>query len=193
MSVNKGYRHLLSWIVMLLFPLLFMLVESDASAQSSGNYKLCTSVFSEGGVGASSTNFKAITTIGQPSPVGEVTDRTHSGYYGFWQEILGQEVGIKDRTVAAASNLPKVFSLSQNHPNPFNPTTQLKYDLPKDCLVKLEVYNILGQKVATLVDREQKAGYKTVKWDANSLSSGIYFYRLQAEDFVQTRKMVLLK
>jgi len=57
----------------------------------------------------------------------------------------------------------------------------------------LEVYNILGERVATLVDRHQKAGYKAARWDAGSLSSGVYFYRLQAGDFVQTRKMVLLK
>lgn len=193
MSVNKGYGPLVNWIVMLLFPLSFVLAKSDAFAQSSDNYKLCTSVFSEGGGGASSTNFKAITTICQPSPVGKASDGNHFGYYGFWQEILGQEVGIEDRTANTASNLPKVFSLSQNHPNPFNPTTQIKYALPKDCWVKLEVYNILGQEVATLLDGDQKAGYNIVRWDAGSLSSGVYFCRLQAGGFVQAKKMVLLK
>jgi len=91
------------------------------------------------------------------------------------------------------TNLPSAFALSQNYPNPFNPVTRIKYDLPRDCWVRLDTYNILGQKVATLVDGEQKAGYKTARWDASSFSSGIYFYRLQASDFVQTRKMVLLK
>jgi len=91
------------------------------------------------------------------------------------------------------TELPKVFALSQNYPNPFNPATEVKYALPKDCYVRLEVYNSLGQKVATLVDGEQRAGYKTARWDANSLSSGIYFYRIQAGGFVQTRKMVLIR
>ncbi len=91
------------------------------------------------------------------------------------------------------SGLPMVFSLSQNYPNPFNPITTIKYALPRDCWVRLEVYNILGQKVASLVDGEQRAGYKTVRWDAGALSSGIYFYQLQAGEFVQTRKMVLLR
>jgi len=91
------------------------------------------------------------------------------------------------------THLPEHFHLSQNFPNPFNPITEIKYALPKDCKVRLEVYNILGQRVAGLVDGKQKAGYKTARWDATSFSSGIYFYRLQAGDFVQTRKMVLLK
>jgi C1A family cysteine protease len=91
------------------------------------------------------------------------------------------------------SRLPREFSLSQNYPNPFNLITTIEYALPKDCNVKLTIYNILGQKVSTLEQGHQKAGYKIARWDASSLSSGIYFYRLQASDFVQTRKMVLLK
>jgi len=85
------------------------------------------------------------------------------------------------------------FRLNQNWPNPFNPITLIKYALPKDCDAKLEVYNILGQKVTSLVDGNQKAGYKVARWDAGSFSSGIYFYRLQAGEFVQTRKMVLIR
>jgi len=92
-----------------------------------------------------------------------------------------------------AKKLPIECKLSQNYPNPFNPTTLIEYDLPVDCHIKLTIYNILGQKVATLVDGNQKAGYKRARWDAGSLCSGIYFYRLQAGDFVQTRKMVVLK
>jgi len=98
-----------------------------------------------------------------------------------------------DGVVKGGVALPSEFALRQNHPNPFNPITQIKYTLPRECYVKLFIYNILGQKVATLVDGKQKAGYKTARWDAGSLSSGIYFYRLRAGDFVQTRKMVLLK
>ncbi len=94
--------------------------------------------------------------------------------------------------------LPKTFSLSQNYPNPFNPVTVIKYALPKDCYVKLTIYNILGQMVATLVNRKQVAGYKSISWDSrnqsgNEVASGIYFYRLRAGDFVKTRKMILLR
>jgi len=90
-------------------------------------------------------------------------------------------------------NMPGKFALNQNYPNPFNPVTQIRYDLPVDCQVRLEVYNVVGQRVAILVDGHQKAGYKVVRWDASSFSSGIYFCWLQAGDFVGTRKVLLLK
>jgi hypothetical protein len=92
-----------------------------------------------------------------------------------------------------ASDLPRAFSLSQNYPNPFNPITEIRYTLPKDSYVKLEIYNILGHKVATFMGGKHKAGYQVARWDGSSYSSGIYFYRLQVGDFVQTRKMILLK
>jgi len=194
MSTNKAHQSLVVGVAVVLFLSLSVMIESNSFAQmSSDNYKLCTSVLSEGGCRAYSANYKAITTIGQPSPIGNVADSSYFGYYGFWHEIFAQEVGIKDRTASTAANLPIVFSLSQNHPNPFNPITQINYALPSDCHMRMEVYNILGQRVATLVDGKEKAGYKVARWDANSLSSGIYFYRLKAGDFVQTRKMVVLK
>ncbi len=90
-------------------------------------------------------------------------------------------------------SIPQSYSLSQNYPNPFNPVTQISYTLPKECSVKLEVFNILGQKVTTLVDEKQKAGYKSTHWDAGSVASGIYIYRLKAGDFTETKRMVLLR
>jgi len=105
--------------------------------------------------------------------------------------LLHVQVGIEGTETGA--NLPKAFSLSQNYPNPFNPITRVKYELPVDCRVRLEIYNILGQRVATLVNRAEKAGYKMVSWDAQDLASGIYFYRLKAGDFTAIKKMVLLK
>ncbi len=85
------------------------------------------------------------------------------------------------------------FSLEQNYPNPFNPKTMISWQLPVNSHVNLSVYNILGQKVITLIDEKQKAGTHQVKWNANDFSSGIYFYRIQAEDFVQTKRMLLIK
>jgi hypothetical protein len=89
--------------------------------------------------------------------------------------------------------LPIAFALHHSYPNPFNPLTTIRYDLPVPGRVVLDVYNILGQKVRTLVDEIQDAGFKSVQWDAGNLASGVYFYRLETSDFVRTRKVVLLR
>jgi flagellar hook assembly protein FlgD len=106
-------------------------------------------------------------------------------------------------TVVVASGkseflLPDAFSLSQNYPNPFNPETVIKYALPEDCHVELSIYNILGQKVKTLVDQYQNAGYKTVHWNGkddqgNELASGVYFYKIKTPKYSETKKMVSLQ
>ncbi|MCP4633405.1 MAG: T9SS type A sorting domain-containing protein [candidate division Zixibacteria bacterium] len=89
--------------------------------------------------------------------------------------------------------LPRIYSLSQNYPNPFNATTTIEYTLPKETNVKLDIYNILGQKVEIVVDETQKAGYKSVQWDASKYSSGVYFYKLSAGEQIFTKRMTLLK
>lgn len=89
--------------------------------------------------------------------------------------------------------LPTEYSLSQNCPNPFNPITEISFAVPEATDVTLEVYNVLGQKIATLVDGRRDAGYHTVNWDGSSVASGVYLYRIEAGDFVESRKMVLLK
>ncbi len=96
------------------------------------------------------------------------------------------------------SILPKKFALYQNYPNPFNPTTTIRYDLPKHAHVKIEIYNVLGQKVVTLVDEQQMPGYKSIRWDGRDefgqpVSSGTYICRFRAGDFVQVRKMTMLR
>ena len=85
------------------------------------------------------------------------------------------------------------YNLCQNYPNPFNPTTNIEYNIPKSTYVNLEVYNILGKNVATLVDKFQQAGKKSVEFNASKLPSGVYFYRLQAGSFIETKKLILLK
>jgi hypothetical protein len=89
--------------------------------------------------------------------------------------------------------IPSVFQLSQNHPNPFNPSTMINYQLPMTNEVELSIYNLLGQKVATLVSERQNAGYHQVEWDASEFASGIYYYHIQAGEFLDVKKMVLVR
>ncbi|NIR67878.1 MAG: T9SS type A sorting domain-containing protein [Aliifodinibius sp.] len=89
--------------------------------------------------------------------------------------------------------LPLTFELKQNYPNPFNPTTTITYHLAKQSNVRLDVFNTLGQKVETLVQEKQSAGIYNVRFDARNLATGIYFYRIQAENFVKVQKMILMK
>jgi hypothetical protein len=89
--------------------------------------------------------------------------------------------------------VPEKVSLSQNYPNPFNPRTTIAFNLVSETHVTLEVFNVAGQRVATLVNATKGAGPHVVDFDATSLSSGIYLYRLIAGDIVEMKKMVLLK
>jgi len=96
------------------------------------------------------------------------------------------------------AQIPKEYILNQNYPNPFNPVTTLRYDLPEQSDVTITIYNMLGRKVKTLVNPTQDAGFKSMIWDATNdygkpVSAGVYLYQIQAGEFVQTKKMVLLK
>ena len=91
------------------------------------------------------------------------------------------------------NNLVNNFSLSQNYPNPFNPSTKITYSINEPGLVKLEVYNLLGVEIATLVNEQKSSGSYVVDFNAANLSSGIYFYSLSVNNFTQTRKMILEK
>ena len=89
--------------------------------------------------------------------------------------------------------VPSGFKLSQNYPNPFNSVTTIPFSVSRNSYVQLKVYNSLGQEVATLVNEEKPAGNYQVEFNASNLPSGVYLYRLEAGDFVQTKKMVLVK
>jgi hypothetical protein len=90
-------------------------------------------------------------------------------------------------------NAPSKFELSQNYPNPFNPSTKISYSVPKTGYVSLKVYNALGQEVAGLVNGVKEAGIHTIEFNAVNLNSGIYFYKLEAGDITQVKKMTLIK
>ncbi len=96
-------------------------------------------------------------------------------------------------SVEEGSGIPTVYALKQNYPNPFNPTTTINFALPKASDVQLTVYNLLGQKVAELVNNKMVAGYHTVQFNAADLASGVYIYRIKAGSFVSVKKMMLLK
>lgn len=101
--------------------------------------------------------------------------------------------GVWIATVEEGATIPAEFFLAQNYPNPFNPTTTIKFGLPKDVSVRLELYNLLGQRVVTLVDKDLKAGYHEVRLDAGKLSTGLYLYRMVTEEYRQVRKLVLIR
>ncbi len=88
---------------------------------------------------------------------------------------------------------PSEFRLEQNFPNPFNPATTIQYQLPSTSNVSLKIYDVLGNEVVTLVNEKQDAGYKEIKFNANRYASGMYIYRLTADKYVSTKKMLLLK
>ena len=95
--------------------------------------------------------------------------------------------------VSVSNIVPEKFDLFQNFPNPFNPTTKIRFALPQQSNVKLAVYNLIGQKVAELINTEMEAGYHTIDFDASNFSSGLYFFRITAGKFIAVRKMMMLK
>lgn len=106
------------------------------------------------------------------------------------------EPEFKDQVISlsqSGSTLPESYALYQNYPNPFNPTTEIAFDLPAAGRVRLDIYNVLGQKVQSLIDEELSAGPHTVEWDGARFSSGVYFYRLEVGAYSDTRKMLMIK
>jgi PKD repeat protein len=120
---------------------------------------------------------------------GEYNVMSDSGQFVLTRSVLG---------LNNQFSIPTEFSLHQNYPNPFNPVTTLRYDLPENGMVNITIYNMLGKQVKTLINQTQDAGYRSVIWDATNdygkpVSAGIYLYQIQAGEYMQTKKMVLLK
>jgi hypothetical protein len=108
--------------------------------------------------------------------------------------ISEPETRIRLRLTSRGGNqIPAVFALQQNYPNPFNPSTMIRYQIPSTGKVNLKIYNVLGQQVETLVDEVQEAGYKSVKWNAEAVASGVYYYQLTAGTFSDVKKMMVIK
>jgi hypothetical protein len=96
-------------------------------------------------------------------------------------------------SIEQISELSKEFSLKQNYPNPFNPSTKISFSLPSQEHVVVEVFNMLGQKVITLMDKNMNAGYHELEFNGSDLSSGVYFYAIQAGQFNDVKKMIIIK
>ncbi|MBI5809374.1 MAG: T9SS type A sorting domain-containing protein, partial [Ignavibacteriales bacterium] len=109
---------------------------------------------------------------------------TASNFFALSSQSL---TDVKDKVV------PNQFILEQNYPNPFNPATTIKYSIPVSQFVMLKVYDVLGKEIATLINKEQEAGNYVVEFNGSSLASGIYLFKLQTNNFVETKKMVLAK
>ena len=112
--------------------------------------------------------------------------------------VAGDIEYVATMTEEILNNIPSVYSLSQNYPNPFNPITKMNYALPKRSRVIIAIYNVLGQEITTLLNKEQDYGYHTVTWNGTDrigkqVASGVYFARLTTENFSQTKKMLMLK
>ncbi len=142
------------------------------------------SVLSGGGEAFSDGEYRIVGTLGQPFM------SSKSNPVGFWY-LASRELNVE--VEQSSLNVPKEFQLQQNYPNPFNPTTIIEFALPKQSSVTLKLFDILGREIATLVDAELESGVHKINFDGQDLASGIYFYRIHAEGFLKTKKLMLLK
>jgi hypothetical protein len=91
------------------------------------------------------------------------------------------------------SNIPEKYSLFQNYPNPFNPITSIRFHIPEFSTVSLKIYDALGREVSSLINEQMKPGIYNIEWDGSNFASGIYFYRIETDNFVDSKKMMLIK
>ncbi|MCP4633667.1 MAG: T9SS type A sorting domain-containing protein [candidate division Zixibacteria bacterium] len=166
--------------------IIIMLLAFAVSANAANYHNEWVMIGSAGGV-ASADGIKNYAIINQ-STLGEITDGKYINKAGLLMAFNPFE-----KPENGDIQLPRHFELSQNYPNPFNPATTIKYALPIDSDVRLEVYNLLGQKVETLIDGKHHAGYHTIIWNGNHYASGIYFYAMHAGDNTLKKRMTLLK
>ena len=158
------------------------------SQLSATDVVVSESVVGTGGARITGDDHVVLGTLGQPL-IGLLTGPSDNAEVGFWY-TPGYVVTAVDEDM---DELPKVYQLEQNYPNPFNPQTTITFALPKESKVTLKMYDALGREVATLVDETMQPGVHDVILNASNIASGVYFYRLIAGDFVQTKKLVVLK
>ncbi|RMF58249.1 MAG: T9SS C-terminal target domain-containing protein [Bacteroidetes bacterium] len=172
-------------------PFLFLLgmvlgtLPAPASAQT-----LTSHVFAAAGGTTENAMYRLSATLGEPI-AGHAVSASGMVYAGFW--ATARMPATTGTAVDSAGDLPADYRLDANYPNPFNPQTTIRYGLPQTAPVRLVVYDVLGRPVRVLVDGVQQAGWHTVRFEANHLSSGVYIYRLEAPGVQRTGSMVLLR
>lgn len=151
-------------------------------------YQITNSVISSGGNIISNSNNTIVSTVGE-SFIGKSSNIVNQNQIGFWYSY--QQTTITE--VEDEETIPTVFKLEQNYPNPFNPSTKIKFAVPEKSNVLIKVYDILGSEVATLVNEEMDAGWYENNFNAAGLSSGVYLFRMEAGNFISTKKMIYLR
>lgn len=158
------------------------------SVSSSPQYRIKSSTLSNGAGVLANERLQLLGVAGQ-AVVGTIQDPAYSIHLGF----LHQSGRLITDVTPMTTGLPLAYQLWQNYPNPFNPMTVIKFALPKTVVVSIKVYDLRGQEVAVLVDGLYQAGVYKVVFDGRKLASGVYFYRMQAEDFDIVHKAMLVK
>ena len=151
--------------------------------------KISSSVLGNGAAAAAGAKNKIVGTLGQ-AVIGVTGSSDASHRAGFWYSTIDLVTSVEQ---IENELLPTEFRLEQNYPNPFNPSTTIRFAVPKASHVTIQIYDVLGRQVATLVDEEYQAGVYKVVFEAGDLTSGLYIYRIQTEAFTQSRKLMLLK
>ncbi len=174
--------------------LIFLIILNGSFITTAQNINVDWSSFGTAGGNYLNNNSKHIVSIGQPL-IGESIGNNIKISGGFLvHKIFNSHISALNNPGSVFSH-PVNYTLYQNYPNPFNPTTTIKYEIPEAKHVTLQIFDILGNEVETLVNKEQPAGSYKAKFAVGNkqLASGIYLYKLQAGSFIQTKKMVLLK
>jgi len=176
--IRKIYR--IYFVSIIIFPALLI-------AQS--NNEVQWSVFDNGFNNSANNSSKTLSQIGV-SFTGTSNNETSKVTSGFLAGII---LGSSVNSINNKQNKPLSFELNQNFPNPFNPSTKIRYSVANTSFVKLKVYDILGREIAELVNEEKPAGIYEADFEGSLLASGVYIYRIQAGNFIETKKMILLK
>jgi hypothetical protein len=157
------------------------------------NYHQSTCTYDANGNELTGYNTQWSNSSWQPFDYDFIVNVNGNDYYFNGYAINISYILVNTTGVLADNNIIKGYSLSQNYPNPFNPSTTISFDLPTKSYVSLKVFDVMGREVATIASEELSAGTYTRQWNASNMSSGIYFYRLQAGNYFESKKLILLK